>query len=166
MNCDCPLNIKLFHHTSVEEFQSRQWPWVRFQNPPLLCLLLCMRTLPHSFCLHGEEDGQAWWDWRGQFWVNQVGVSHGSRQPSFQVLLTAESLLFWRMYAQMIGSSGWWPSVRLTNWCPWRNILTRPGCFGLCWRFKPCLTLNIISRPCHGVLDSLFCFCSSLSWMK
>jgi hypothetical protein len=29
INCDCPLNIEHFDHTSVEEFQFRQWPWVR-----------------------------------------------------------------------------------------------------------------------------------------
>jgi hypothetical protein len=29
--CDCPLNIEHCDHTSVEEFQSRQLPWVSFQ---------------------------------------------------------------------------------------------------------------------------------------
>jgi hypothetical protein len=46
---------------------------------------------------------------------------------------------------QRSGSSGWWPSVRLRTWCPWRNLRTRPGCFGLCWRVKPYFILNIIS---------------------
>jgi hypothetical protein len=98
INCDCPLNIEHYDHTSVEEFQSRQWPWVSFPNPPLLCLLLCARA-PHSFCFQAEEDGQGWWDWRGQVWgsVDQVGVSHGSRQPSlrFQALPTVCYLQGW-----------------------------------------------------------------------
>jgi hypothetical protein len=40
----------------------------------------------HSLCFHGEEDGQGWWAWHRQVWVDQVGVTHGSRQPSLQVL--------------------------------------------------------------------------------
>jgi hypothetical protein len=52
---------------------------------------------PHSFCFQGEEDGQGWWDWCGQVWVDQVGVSHGSRQPSIrlQILLTLCYLQGW-----------------------------------------------------------------------
>jgi hypothetical protein len=35
--------------SSVEKFQSRQWPWVSFPNLPLLCLLLCARTTSPPF---------------------------------------------------------------------------------------------------------------------
>jgi hypothetical protein len=45
---------------------------------------------------------------------------------------------------QRSGSNGW-SSVRLKIWWPWMNFLTRAGCFGLCWRVKSCLILNIIS---------------------
>jgi hypothetical protein len=85
----------------LKEFQSRQQPWVSFPNPPLLCLLLCaiLPPTPHSFCFQGEEHGQGWWDWRGQVWVDQVGVSHGSRQPSMrlQVLQTVFYLQGWML---------------------------------------------------------------------
>jgi hypothetical protein len=43
-------------------------------------------TLPHhSFCFQGGEDGQGWWAYHGQVWVDQVGVSYGSRQPSIRL---------------------------------------------------------------------------------
>jgi hypothetical protein len=52
---------------------------------------------PHSFCFQDEEDGQGWWAWCGQVWGDQVGVSHGSRQPSIrlQVLPTVCYLQGW-----------------------------------------------------------------------
>jgi hypothetical protein len=30
----------------------------------------------------------------------------------------------------------WYPSVRMRTWFSWSNLLTRPECFGLWWRFK------------------------------
>jgi hypothetical protein len=145
INCYCPLSIEHFDHTSVEEFQSRQWPWVSFPNPPLLCRLMCART-PPPFLLFPR-----WRRWTRLMGLTQTSLSGSSwifswiqtTQP--EVPSTPDSLLSSKMDAQRIGSSWWWPSVRLRTWCPWRNLRTRPGCFRLCWRVKPYLSLNIIS---------------------
>jgi hypothetical protein len=129
-------------HTSAEEFQSRQLPWVCFPNPPLLCLFLWARPSPFlSF---------PWWRWWTRLMV-LMWTSHSGSSWSFSWIQTTQleapstpdSWLSSRMDAQRIESSGWWPSVRLITWCPWRNLLIRSWCFGLCWKVKPHLILNI-----------------------
>jgi hypothetical protein len=105
------------------------------KNPP---------SPPYSCCFQGEKDGHWWLAWHIHDWVDQVEILHGSRQLSFrfQAVLTLFYLQGWMPRGV---SSGWCPSMRLRTWFPWRNLLTRPGYFGLYWRAKPCLILNIIS---------------------
>jgi hypothetical protein len=40
----------------------------------------------HFFCFQGKEDGKGGWSWHKQYWVDQIGFPHGSRQLSLQVL--------------------------------------------------------------------------------
>jgi hypothetical protein len=69
-------------------------------------------------------------------WMNLMRTSWNWSSWSFSWIqttqlkasITPKILLSSRTDGQRSGSSGWYPSVRLRTWCPWRNLLTRAAC--------------------------------------
>jgi hypothetical protein len=80
-------------------------------------------------------------------WINLMQTSlSGSNWTSLWIQKTQlqfpsppDTLLSSRMDAQSNRSSSSPTNLRFRSQCPKRTLLTRPGCFGLCWWVMPCL---------------------------
>jgi hypothetical protein len=147
ISCDCPLNIKHCDHTSIEPNQFEQWPWSNFPNLPLLYLFLCKRTPLIPFLSKVKKMDKVDGPVADKTELIKLEIFMDPDNPSLriQVLPSLCYLQVWMQCPRGVyqGLACWCPSVRDWSWYPWRNLLTRSGCFGICWKVKPCLTLSI-----------------------